>query len=441
LTKNPNLRIGIGSATEDLSAKILEEIIQHITNNETFIRLYGNWYNANNWSKKEGITILPRTKILKDRTVSVFSVGKDPTGKHFDIIILDDVANRTNSNSPVGRESQIKLYKDCLNLLEPAGRLLFVGTNWHYNDLYNFILAKTQTSLDFIIDEPCIHNDRLEALFPKTWRKDPKGLLDAEDSYVIFPDKFNVQYFKDMIQNVGLYEFSCQQMNCPVSEADAAFRIENIRFMKRSQITEAFYVITLVDPAGIDSTYSRADDWAVVTLGVGTSGTIYVLDVVAKSKISSSEFLDMLNKAVEKWNPRKIGIETNFCKAYISLIEINYPVWSKKIIKIVSSTTASKSQRVRSLQPYTENGRFIIILDEDVKEEDRTPINGELYSISPGKVKLVDQMVDYGHLEHDDVIDACANISQILKPTMIKGTPMPLRSTANYTPRFQKTGY
>lgn len=446
LTNNPNLRFGIGSGTEDLASKILEEIIEHMVSNKRFIELYGSWENKNTWSKKEGITIAPRTKIMKDRTVSVFSVGKDPTGKHFDIIILDDVATRGNSNSPVLREGQFKLYKDCLNLLEPNGSMLFVGTNWHFNDLYNFILAKSQTALDFVIDEPCAHNDRLEELFPKTWKRDPKTLLLQEDTYTLFPEKFNKQYFLDMLQNVGLYEFSCQQMNCPVSEKDSAFRVEDMRFIKRSEIKEGLYYVILVDPAGIDTTYSRADDWAIVTLGVSMSGgttlpRIYIMDVVAKSKISSNEFLTLLGDAVAKWNPGKIGLEVNFCKAYISLINLNFPQWAKRIIQIHAPTTASKAQRVRSLQPFTENEKFYIVLDDEIAKENLIPINGELISVGEGKAKLIDQMIDYGHMEHDDVIDAVANISVILKPKMTAMQNQNMKSTASYTPRFSKTGY
>jgi len=437
--QNPNIRFGIGSATETLAIDIASEIKAHISENPKFVELFGDWTDKSCWTQNK-INIKPRTIFRKDKSLTTFSVGKDPTGKHFDIIILDDVANRANSSSPEMRAKQISLYRDCKNLIvadETKGVIVLVGTRWHFGDIYNYIVSnpKIRRGFDFIIDEPCITNATIEKQNPDRWRSQIKLLLKHPDSKVLFPSKFSIKDLKQKYIEDGTYEFSCQQMNFPTSDEASAFKAEDIRFVKDTPAGLLKYILT--DTAGDQSVYEDADDWASVSVSIGTGGVlrpIYILGCIAESHISSNKFLDLLALENETYEPYKLIIEKNFSKTYINIFREKYPKLKRKIFGVTVGNQKTKTQRIFALQPYVENECLIFVEDKDGEEY---PFMGRIVKLSPGKIKLLEQLIDYGNTNHDDCADALALILAVIKP------PQKQQEDPKYSnePYWERTGY
>jgi hypothetical protein len=432
---NPNIRVGIGCANEALAKDILSEIQMHISQNPKFIELWGNWEVKGQWTK-DAFNIKPKTKVSKDKSCEVFSVGKDPTGKHFDVIILDDVANRANSQSADMREKQINLYKDCKNLIvndETRGIILLVGTRWHFGDIYNYILSnkKILKGFDFVVDKAAMYNPKIVEKFGDKWRQQIKLLLEDPETRVIFPQKFDLAYYRQEYEEQKTFEFSCQMMNYPTSDETAAFKAEDIRIIPYSDCPGGLIKYQLVDCAGIDSTYERADDWAIVTAGIGVDPNIYVLGCVAESKLSMERAFGLLEKEYIKYFPFRVAVEKDILRTNIYTIRTRYPNW--KILELKAPTDKSKGQRILALQPFAENHKLVIVEDE-VGEE--YSFMGRTYKLSPGKIKLLNQIVDYGNMEHDDCIDALAYILLVMKPSKPRTSQV-----YNYTPENKTTGY
>lgn len=428
LTNNPNLRFGIGSATEKLSKDIVNELKTHIMDNQKFKELFGDWYKKGGWTAF-GFTIAPREEIYKNKSVEVFSVGKDVTGAHYDIIILDDLAIRKNSDSPTMREKQINLYKDCLDLIvddqekkfmdksSSKGIILAVGTRWHFGDIYNYLLVNAKSSLDFVIDEPLMHNPTLELRDPDRWRSNIKELLYHEDTQMLFPEKFDITYARETYEEKGTYEFSCQQMNFPVSDEGAAFKAEDLIFDEPG-VGKEFPANTVCDPAGDDSTYADADDWAITTCTHSPDGHMYVQDVWAKSKVSSHETLSVFASMVEGSKSQKAGMESNFTKAYLYIFKSMFPDLKRRLVSIKRSNVAAAKQRaVLALQPIVESHKLHIIQDEDGEVY---PFMGKELKLSKHKQKLLEQLVDYGNINHEDCVDSLAMHLDLLKVRSIK---------------------
>ena len=444
LTKNPNLRFGIGSATEKLSKDIVYELKLHILENPKFIELFGDWYKKGSWGAF-AFSIAPRTSIAKNKTVEVFSVGKDVTGAHYDIIILDDLAIRKNSDSATMREKQINLYKDCLDLVvddenkpfldgdTDRGIILAVGTRWHFGDIYNYLLVNAKDSLDFVIDKPLMFNATIEAKDPARWRGNIKELLYHEDTHMLFPEKFDITYARTTYAEKGTYEYSCQQMNFPVSDEGAAFKAEDLVFDKPGTGKD-HPANTVCDPAGDNSTYVDADDWALCTLTHSPDEHLYVQDVWAEAKVSSNKVLTQFAHMVDKSKSERAGIESNFSKAYIYILKSMFPDLKRKIVMIRrNNVSAAKQRAILALQPIVESHKLHIVEDED---GEIYPFMGEELHLSKGKQKLVEQLVDYGNTNHDDCADCVAMHLELLKVKPKRG-----EYVYKYTPVNPLTGY
>src|SRR6185295_13979379 len=106
LLLNPNLRILIYSKTEQFSKAILTEIKGHFENNEKLTAIFGAYYDPQNitkWDEKE-IRVLPRTSNAKESSITVIGVGGQVVGKHYDILLGDDVVDEENSATKLQRE-------------------------------------------------------------------------------------------------------------------------------------------------------------------------------------------------------------------------------------------------------------------------------------------------------------------------------------------------
>ncbi len=139
LTKNPELRILIDSKTLDRSKMILFAIKEHLEFGERFRELYGEWKSLPGW-QESSITIPFRTQAHKEPSVQTGGVDSPQTGGHYDLIIADDLHDEKNVESEASRNKVILHWKTLFPILEPDGEMIVVGTRWHWDDLYGYIL-------------------------------------------------------------------------------------------------------------------------------------------------------------------------------------------------------------------------------------------------------------------------------------------------------------
>ena len=137
LGRNPELRIKIVCATDDLAAKLVGEIARNITQNPRLHHVFpdlqpdpeGPWTRTQLRVTRQGLS--------KDPSVEGHGVLSAGVGGRADLMIFDDVCDqRTTVLQPAMRE-QIKsvFYETWINLLGPDGRAVYVATVWHVADL------------------------------------------------------------------------------------------------------------------------------------------------------------------------------------------------------------------------------------------------------------------------------------------------------------------
>jgi hypothetical protein len=139
LAYEPDLRILLDSKTLDRAKMILSEIKWHIEYNDRFKEIYGEWKNIPGW-QEDAVTIPQRTRPLKEPSIATGGVDSPRTGGHYDIIIADDLHDEKNITTDLMRQRVILHYKTLHPILEPDGELIIVGTRWHTEDVYKYIM-------------------------------------------------------------------------------------------------------------------------------------------------------------------------------------------------------------------------------------------------------------------------------------------------------------
>lgn len=68
-------------------------------------------------------------------------LGGSLTGKHADIIVIDDIINTKDRNSQAERENTKRIYQELQNVRNPGGRIINTGTPWHKEDAFSLMPA------------------------------------------------------------------------------------------------------------------------------------------------------------------------------------------------------------------------------------------------------------------------------------------------------------
>ncbi len=203
IARDPTKRILIANATYNLACSFLTDIKRQLKFNQKFHMIWGDLsQNTTNWSQNQ-ITLSTSKK--KEPTVTAMGVESNLTSQHYDLIILDDVVNKDFVNTQDQIQKTISFYKECLNLLEPGGEVVIVGTRWHDSDLYGWILD---------------HDNNILSDFEVFIKQAYEGTLDKDGEFkALFPDKFSRNHLKKLYDQQGPYIF-CTPQDTPILMSD-----------------------------------------------------------------------------------------------------------------------------------------------------------------------------------------------------------------------------
>jgi len=258
ILRNPNVRILLGNAVW-LQAKKFLSSIQFYLDNKTKLSDYFGKFKPNTrnnaiWNK-DSLLINQRTLVQDAPTLSTCGVESEQVGQHYDIIILDDVVARENISTPEQRDKVKAFFRDCLNLLEPTGVMIVIGTTWHEDDLYGEL-----------------ESVELHPEFETFKRVAEQG---TEES-VIFKKKFNLALLHQIrgTSPESIRAYSAQYLLNPYPTEDMEFKNNWIRYWRELPKEPLFVSITIDPSLGKDNS-----DWAAITaVGRSNDKKTYVLD-------------------------------------------------------------------------------------------------------------------------------------------------------------------
>jgi len=404
IIRNPEIKIGLGSWKHDIAKGFLTEIKSHLEENDLLKRLYPEIFyddprkESPKWTD-EMIRVIRLSK-YKEHTIETFGIEKQPTSRHYDIIILDDVVNETNVTS----NDIIQKTKDKFRLLTsllvvPKNPIFVIGTRYHFNDLY----SELEENEDWLV------------------YKRP-ALIDGSP---LFPERLGIEELEKVKKIQGLYIYSCQYLLTPMSPEDRTLNPSLLQTYKPDDLPEDLHIYGGMDIAF--STTKRSDRTAIIVLGYDPVETnIYILD----GKAFRGEPADILDAIVEigrKWHFKKFNIETIGMLGKI----LEKPIENKlKEARVVlnyelirgyqrSYTGGNKNEKPRIpivVTPHLETGRLFVPEKLITKGADGKRINII--------AELKQEMAEYPFGKHDDIIDALA---------------LAIMSIPDFVPRKKKT--
>lgn len=412
ILNNPEVTVGIFSYNRPIAKQFLRWIKREFESNDRLRALFPDviWDNphrdAPKWSEDEGI-IVRRRGNPKESTIEAHGlVDSQPTSKHFDVMVYDDVVTAESVTTPEMIEKVVRSWENSLNLSTSGGRVRYIGTRWHYADPYRTIMERG-------------------AAIERRHAATVNGLVDGE------PVLLTREELADKRRNMGPYTFGAQMLLDPTADRAQGFREEWLRYYPNSKIGdfEALNKYLLVDPA--NDKKKQSDFTAMAVIGLGADENYYLLDAI-RDRLNLRERADAVFSLHRRWRPKGVGYERYGMQADIDYLKERMGEENYRFEITEVGGQVSKADRIRRMIPIFapvnegEAGRFL--LPESLMKTDYEGIRRDLIQSF-----ILEEYNPFPVGLHDDLFDAISRIWDI--PTI---WPKPIVSEDRYARQRQR---
>lgn len=357
----PNQNILLISATATLAENWLRRIKREIEENEKLISMYGK-QTSDKWTDSW-------ICLANGNQIRAAGSGCQVRGFRYTTIVCDDLDTDEGVRSEDQREKLNSwFWASLLNTLEPESQLIVIGTILHP---FSFLAELMKGRDGWVTRKYKAISDEGKLLWSAKWPLDKLNKRRAE---------------------IGSIAFASEFLNTPVQEISCLFKRADIQTYKDGEEKDGQVWIT-VDLA--ISEKESADYTVILVASRSEDNRIYVLDYVCK-RILPAETIKYIIELAEEYRPVAIGIETvGYQKALMFGLKEEMRrrgrLWRVDEIR----PDKDKYRRIGGLVPYVE-GHYVY-LHENMTE-------------------LMQQMVLYPNVKHDDLCDALAMQLVINRP-------------------------
>jgi len=341
IINDPEVTVGIFSHTKSIARDFLKQIKTELEQNEDLPLLYPDIFyvepqkNSPRWSVDGGI-VVKRIGNPKEATVEGHGlVDGMPTGRHFDILVYDDVVTKEGVNTPEQIHKTTESFQMSDNLGKEGGRRRYIGTFYHLFDTYSVIIANKIASPRI---HPCTYNGKEHGI----------PVLMSRETLL---KKRNTQ---------GPYVFSSQMLLNPVADASMGFKLEWIikQDTEYNSAMKRLWRFIIVDPAG-GKQRSGNDYTTMLVIGYGEDGKYRVLDM-RRDRMRLTQRADTLIELHKKWKPQLVAYEEYGMQADIEHIKFKQKLDLYEFDIHPLGGNMNKKLRILRLVPYFEGGRIIL---------------------------------------------------------------------------------
>lgn len=380
--------IGIFSHTRPIAKGFLRQIMREFEGNAWLKDLFPDvvWdeckREAPKWSEDDGI-VLKRKSNPKESTVEAWGlVDSQPTSKHFNIRVYDDVVTKESVATPDMINKTTAAWELSLNLGTRGGYERYIGTRYHFNDTYSEIM-------------------RREAAGPRLHLATKNGKIEGE------PVLLSTEELAEKRRKMGPYTFGCQMMQDPKADSVMGFQEEWVTYYKDAKKGQGMTKAIIVDPA--NEKKKKSDYTSMKVIGWNTDQKIYVLDMV-RDRLNLKERTDKLFELHKHWKEpnqklpvyyEKYGKDADIDHIKGEMENENYRFGIYPV-----GGQMAKNDRIRRLVPDFENGDILL-------PERLTYIDYEQKSHDLVKEFIDDEYVPFPVGDHDDMLDTLARIKDV----------------------------
>jgi predicted phage terminase large subunit-like protein len=380
--RDPEVTVGIFSHTRPIAKGFLRQIKREFETNHTLRGLFPDvlWADpakqAPKWSEDDGLVVI-RQGNPKESTIEAHGlVDGQPTGKHYKLMVYDDVVTQSSVTSPEMMAKTTEALELSYNLGSEGGRRRFIGTRYHAADSYKTILDRGTARLRM----------RLAT---------DDGTLDGE------PALWTHERLRDKRRDLGPYTFSCQIMQNPLADATQGFKRDWLRHYE-NRSGEGMNKYLLVDAA--NSKRKSSDYTTMWVIGLSADKNMYALDIV-RDRLNLTERAAMVMKLHRRWRPMQVRYEEFGMMADIAHIQSVQEAQNYRfdITKVAGRTP--KNDRIRRLIPICEQGK--LYLPHSLNYTDYEGVVRDLVHDY-----IEQEYVAFPVALHDDMMDSLARIAE-----------------------------
>jgi len=304
---------------------------------------------APKWAENEGICVR-RSSNPKEQTVEAHGlVDGQPTGRHFSLIVYDDVVVQESVSTPEQIKKTTTQWELSLNLGSThRPRYQYAGTRYSYGDTYGTILQRAAV-------KPRVH--------PATYN----GQMDGEPVFL------EQERWEEIKKTTSTYTVACQQLLNPIAGSDVSFKDEWwTEYEVRPYVINVYI---MVDPA--HSKKKESNRTAMAVVGIDSNFNKFLLDGCCH-RMTLSEKWTYLKRLRMKWKRApgvredKVGYERygaqsdiDHFKAMMSMDGSSFPIY--ELNWVGGGGSQSKKDRIQRLEPDLKDGSFYFPYPTDEK--------------------------------------------------------------------------
>lgn len=315
----PDITICLFSGTEELTARMVDEIKLHFLQNGEFRELYPEWVPKSAISEfgtKGSFTLPNRKMIRREPTLSITTLQKTRAGAHYDIMKFDDVVTETNSATKEQNAETSRKWSTTQPLLNPGGYRDVIGTLYTYDSFYGPILERHQKG-----QQGKHVNWKVKILGALAYAPDQK--LFRPDA-ILFPQRFcvddNNDPEKQNLEQIWRDDpelFASQYMNDPLGLASDQFSLPRLQahVVDRRDIPSTVNLFMTWDLAY--STVERSDFSVGVLGGYAPDGSLFIIDI-CRGRYRPQEVIEKIIECWRKWPCHRVGIEKDQAAAMLA---------------------------------------------------------------------------------------------------------------------------
>lgn len=397
------------SDSSDQAVDDLKQVKSAIEENEHILEDFGKLQSAVMWKSD---AILLKNNVL----ICAKGSGKKIRGiKHKqwrpDLIILDDVENDENVQSPEQRKKLMNWFnKVVMNAGSKYTDVVVIGTILHYDSLLNNLLQKagyrTKKYKAVIEDNnsPLWHD--WQEIY--TNKSNPNNIEDAYDfflanreemeagSQVIWPEAKDLYYYKRKLIDLGPAAYNSEYQNEPIDPDTAWIRPQDFQYYENLPNLDECIVKGALDPSMGKN--GNSDLSAICTVAKDYNGYLYVVESDARRRSPDDQILDIFKKQA-RFNYIEFYIEAVAFQAYFAGNVQKESAKNGTYLNIVTEPVpkGDKHSRIKAqLQPLIVNGYI---------------------KFHKSQQSLIEGLIYLGSLKYDDEPESLQMVSALFTQT------------------------